>query len=556
MSERILVAVAWPYANGSIHVGSATGAYLPADIFARYHRLKGNEVAMVSGSDAHGTPVTIAAEERGITPEDVYSEYQEEFLDDWKRLGISFDLFTTTHTDNHAEVSQDMFLKLMDNGYIYKDMMQQPFCETDDRFLPDRFVEGTCPHCGFDGARGDQCDVCGKILDPEDLINMVCKICGNAPIIRDTEHFFLKLSAFEQPLLDWIRKQDHFRPNVKNFTIGYLEGGLHDRAITRDLSWGVPVPIEGYEDKRIYVWFEAVIGYLSATKEWAKNNGDSERWKDFWQSDDCRAYYFMGKDNIPFHTIIWPAMLMGYGGLNLPYDLPANEYVNLEGQKVSTSRNWAVWLPDYLDRYEPDPLRYTLTANMPETSDSDFSWAEYLRRNNNELVATYGNLVHRVLSMVGRNFDGKIPQPRALDETARELLSEAQSRFDETEQNLRDCHFRAALQSAMFLAQAANRYLDAKAPWRAVKEDIDDAATTLWVGMTVINCLKTIFDPFLPFSSEKLHALLGLEGTVQDEGWGWSQDAMKPGAPLPKPRPLFTKLDDSIIEEETARLGK
>jgi methionyl-tRNA synthetase len=264
----------------------------------------------------------------------------------------------------------------------------------------------------------------------------------------------------------------------------------------------------------------------------------------------------MGKDNIPFHTIIWPAMLMGYGGLNLPYDLPANEYVNLEGRKVSTSRNWAVWLPDYLDRYEPDPLRYTLTANMPETSDSDFSWAEYLRRNNNELVATYGNLVHRVLSMVGRNFDGKIPKPGALDETAKELLSEAQSRFDETEQNLRDCHFRAALQSAMFLAQAANRYLDTKAPWRAVKEDIDDAATTLWVGMTVINCLKTIFDPFLPFSSEKLHALLGLEGTVQDEGWSWSHDAMKPGAPLPKPQPLFTKLDESIIEEETARLGK
>ena len=555
MSECILVAVAWPYANGPIHVGGAAAVYLPADIFARYHRLKGNDVVMVSGSDAHGTPVTIAADERGVTPEDVYSEYQAEFLDDWERLGITFDLFTTTHTDNHAKVSQDMFLRLLEQGYIYKDTMQQPYCETDNRFLPDRFVLGTCPNCGFEGARGDQCDNCSKLLDPEDLIDMVCRICHNPPVIKDTEHFFMKLSAFEGRLLEWVRQQDHFKPNVKNFTIGYLEGGLHDRAITRDLSWGVPVPVEGYEDKRIYVWFEAVIGYLSATIEWAKNIGEPDRWKDFWQGDS-KSYYFMGKDNIPFHTVIWPAMLMGYGGLNLPYDLPANDYVNLEGQKVSTSRNWAVWIPEFLDRYDPDPIRYALAANMPETSDSDFSWADFLRRNNNELVATYGNLVHRVLSMVGRNFGGKVPQPGELDDTAKELLSEAQQRFDETEQNLRECHFRAALQSAMFLAQAANRYLDAKAPWKAVKGDIEDAATTLWIGMTVINCLKTIFDPFLPFSSEKLQTMLGLEGTVQDEGWVWSQNAIKPGAALPVPQPLFTKLDDSIIEEETARLGK
>lgn len=554
MVERILVAVAWPYANGSIHVGSATGAYLPADIFARYHRLKGNDVVMVSGSDAHGTPVTIAAEQRGVTPEDIYSKYQAEFLDNWERFGISFDLFTTTHTENHANVAQEIFTKLLENGHLYKNTTKQPYCESDRRFLPDRFVEGICPHCEQSGARGDQCDHCGKILDPEDLIEMVCKICGNPPIIKDTEHFFLKLSNFQDRLLEWIGQQDHFRPNVKNFTKGYLEKGLHDRAITRDLDWGIPVPVDGYQNKRIYVWFEAVIGYLSATIEWAKTKNQPDRWKDFWQ-EDSKAYYFMGKDNIPFHTIIWPAILMGYGGLNLPYDVPANEYVNLEGKKVSTSRNWAVWLPDYLDRYPPDPLRYTLAANMPETSDSDFSWAEYLRRNNNELVATYGNLVNRVLSMIERNFDGQVPEHTALDDYAVEILKEAHHRFDETDKNLYECHFRAALQSAMSLAQSTNRYLDHKAPWKAIRTDRQDAGTTLWVGISIINCLKTMFSPFLPFSSDKLHQLLGQEGTIRETGWHWFQDAVKPGTLLPKPQILFNKLDESIVEEETARLG-
>ena len=424
MSERILVAVAWPYANGSLHLGQVAGAFLPPDIFARYHRMRGNEVLMVSGSDAHGTPVTLAAEQGGTSPEQISGKYQAEFQDNWERLGISFDLFTTTHTQNHTEVAQDIFLTLHKKGYIYQDTMLQPYCETDRRFLADRYVEGTCPHCGTERARGDQCDHCGRTLDPQDLIDMVCKICGNSPIIRETEHFFLKLSAFEEPLLKWVRAQTHWKPNVRNFTISFLEGGLRDRAITRDIEWGVPVPLEGYEGKRIYVWFEAVIGYLSATKEWAQSKGEPDRWTDFWQKE-CRAYYFIGKDNIPFHTIIWPAMLMGYGGLNLPYDVPANEFLNLEGLKLSTSRDWAVWLPEYLDRYEPDPLRYVLAASMPETSDSDFSWREYLRRNNDELVATYGNLVHRALTITYRSFQGEVPQPGTLDDLSNGLIQQA-----------------------------------------------------------------------------------------------------------------------------------
>ena len=554
MGERILVAVAWPYANGSIHVGQAAGAYVPADIFARYHRLKGNEVLMVSGSDSHGTPVTLEAEKRGVSPEEVFGQYHAEFLDNWDRLGISFDLFTSTHTENHHEVAQDIFTRLHDAGYIYPGVMHQPYCDTDGRFLADRYVEGGCPHCGAVGARGDQCDACGRTLDPRELVNMACRLCGGEPRIRETEHFFLKLTAFEEGLLNWVREQEHWRPNVRNFSIGYLEGGLKDRAITRDIEWGIPLPLDGYDGKRIYVWFEAVIGYLSASKEWAARSGEPERWRSFWQEEECRAYYFMGKDNIPFHTIIWPAMLTGYGGLNLPYDVPANEYLNLEGLKLSTSRDWAVWLPDYLDRYEPDPLRYVLAANMPETSDSDFSWREYVRANNDELVATYGNLVHRVLTMSHRNFDGRAPEKGQLQAEDEALLAAARARLDETDGAISRCQFRAGLGSAMGLAQEANRYLDRKAPWRQIKTDKAAAATTLWTAMTAVNCLKVALAPYLPFSSEKLHAMLGLEGSLEDEGWRWDPDAIEPGQPMPRPEPLFAKLDEAVIEQETARV--
>ena len=559
LADRVLVCVAWPYANGSIHVGGAAAVYLPADIFARYNRMMGHEVAMVSGSDAHGTPVTIAADQEGVTPEAILSKFQAEFLDTWERLGVSFDNFTSTHTQNHTEVTQDMFLRMLDKGYLYKDTMQQPFCLTDARFLPDRYVEGACPHCDYEAARGDQCDRCGNTLDPEELIGLTCRICGSEPEIRDTEHFFIRLSAFEDRLLEWVRSKDHFKPNVKNFTIGFLEGGLKDRAITRDLEWGVPVPLDGYDDKRIYVWFEAVIGYLSATKEWAQNSGESERWREFWQDDNARSYYFMGKDNIPFHTVIWPSMLMAYGDLNLPYDVPANEYVNLESEKVSTSRDWAVWMPDFLDMHDVDAIRYALTAIMPETSDSDFTWAEYVRRNNDELVATYGNLVHRVLSMVGRNFDRAAPERGELDAESLALLDAAERGLNDVSDRLEACRFRNALQSAMGIAREANRYLDSKAPWQAVRSsdeaDKADAARTLWTAMSVINCLKTAFYPFMPGTSEKLHALLGLDGSVAEEGWRWDRDAIVPGSALPRPRPLFRKLDDSIIEEERARLG-
>ena len=551
MTERILIAVAWPYANGPLHLGHIAGAYLPADIFARYHRIKRNEVLMVSGSDQHGTPITLRANKEGKSPGEVAASYHQGFLDCWDKLGISFDLFTSTGTQNHTQVVHDIFLKLLEKEYIYKDRMSLPYCPDCHRFLPDRYVEGTCPYCHNTRARGDQCDECGKTLNPVDLIDLRCGVCRSTPEIRDSEHFFLRLSAFSAQLKSWATEQSHWRQNVQNFTLGNLNEGLRDRAITRDIEWGISVPVPGFDKKRIYVWFEAVIGYLSASKEWAESCGDSEKWRLFWQGD-TKSYYFIGKDNITFHTIIWPAMLMGYGDLNLPYDVPANEFLSLEGKQFSTSRNWALWLPDYLERYSPDPLRYLLSINMPETNDTDFSWREFVRRNNDELVATYGNLVHRVLTLTSRNFDGCVPSIGSIDEESQALLDKAHITLHTVGNLLHECHFRESMREAMSLAQEANRYLDTKAPWKAIKEDKDSAAVALATTLGVICCLKTILYPFLPFSSEKLHRLLGFEGTVEECGWAF--DVPPAGQRLAPPEPLFTKLDDSVVDDETKRL--
>ena len=552
MSERILIAVAWPYADGPLHLGHIAGAYLPADIFARYHRIKGNEVLMVSGSDQHGTPITIKAEQEGKKPSEIATKYHQQFLDSWQKLGISFDLFTATETANHAEVSQNIFLTLLERGYIYKSTVSQPFCPHCQRFLPDRYIEGTCPYCSAAGARGDQCDECGRPINPSELTDPHCRFCSATPQFKDTEHFFLKLSAFNDQLLAWVKRQTHWRQNVLNFTTRYLEQGLKDRAITRDIEWGIPVPVKGFDSKRIYVWFEAVIGYLSATKEWAESSGDEKRWRSFWQGE-VKSYYFIGKDNILFHTIIWPAMLMGYDELNLPYDVPANEFLTIEGKRLSTSRNWAVWLPDYLSRYDPDPLRYLLSINMPETGDTDFSWREFVRRNNDELVATYGNLVHRVLTFTYRSFNGSVPTPGELDSHSQLLLDKARDALSTVDELLYRCHFKEAIRSAISLAQETNRYLDEKSPWKTIKQDRQKSALALYTAISVLSGLRIALYPFLPFSSQKLHEFLGFKGNVEDDDW---QLRLPPaGQKLISPEPLFSKLDEGIIEEETNRLG-
>ena len=551
--RRILVAVAWPYANGSQHLGHIAGAYLPADIFARYHRMAGDDVLMVSGSDQHGTPITVRADNEGRTPQEVVDQFHPEFLRCWRELGISFDLFTSTGTQNHADVTHDVFRRLMENGYIYKATTSQFYDPQAKRFLPDRYVEGTCPHCAYEKARGDQCDNCGRTLDPDQLVNPRSKLTGATPESRDTEHFFLKLSAFQEPLLDWLRSREGWRKHVLNFSIGFVEEGLHDRAITRDLEWGVTLPVEDLgPGKRIYVWFEAVIGYLSASKEWARLRGEPEAWRMWWEDPEAHAYYFIGKDNIPFHTIIWPAILMGYRGLNLPFDVPANQFVTFKGEKASKSEGVGDSVISYLERFQPDAIRYGLAANLPETSDTDLTEAELVRRNNDELVATWGNLVNRVLAMTHKNFEGTVPQPGAFDARDQALLDHAATILDEVGAHIEAVHLKAALQAAMALAQEANGYLSDTEPWKTAKTDRERTGTSLYVALCAINALKVALYPYLPFSSQKVHEYLGLGGAIEE--FGWEARLPAPGTALRQPEPLFKKIEVTEAEGE-ARLS-
>ncbi len=587
MSDKILVSVAWPYANADIHVGNIVGSHLPADIFARYHRLRGDEVLMVSGTDSHGTPVTVRADAEGTTPLLVYERFHKRFLEVFVKLGITYDLFTTTHTENHFKVSQDMFLALLKNGYLYQEKRQLMYSESEKRFLPDRYVEGECYICHFPDARGDQCDNCGNLLEAELLINPRSKIDGTRPVLRETEHYFLDLGKFAPAIEEYLSHGKEFwRPNVLAFTRNIV-AELHGRPITRDLDWGIPVPIEGTEGKCLYVWFEAVIGYLSASIEWARNAGTPEAWKKWWYDPAARTYYFIGKDNIPFHTVIWPAQLLGagklYGGpndeaLNLPYDVPANEFMNMEGRRISGSRNWGVWGLKYLETYDPDPLRYYLTAQMPETRDSDWNWNDYLRRNNDELVATWGNLVNRILSFTAKNYDSVVPQPGLMDEADTLLLAQIDRAFEPIGTQIGACKFKAALSDVMALAREVNKYVDDKAPWFSIKTDRARTATTLYVALRAIDSLKVLFAPFLPFTGQRLHEMLGYSGDLFGQQIineyqeatrshlgltydsstitvKWQPSQLPSGQQFRSVAPLFKKLDDKIVEQERAKLG-
>jgi methionyl-tRNA synthetase len=551
-SRHILVAVAWPYANGPLHLGHIAGAYLPADVFARYHRMAGHRVLMVSGSDFHGTPITVRADNEGKTPQDVVDQFHPEFQRYWHELVISFDLFTSTGTKNHQDVVHDFFNRLHAQDYIYKATMQQFFDPQAGRFLPDRYVEGTCPNCGYEKARGDQCDNCGRMLDPEQLINPRSRLTGATPEMRDTDHFFFRLSAFQERLLEWLKTREGWRKHVQNSSIGWCEEGLHDRAITRDLEWGVTLPNEDLgPGKRIYVWFEAFIGYVSASKEWAQAHGDAEAWRDWWEDASAETYYFIGKDNIFYHTIFWPAVLMGYGGLNLPTDVPANQYVTFKGEKASKSEGVGDTVLSYLERYQPDMIRYGLAANFPETSDTDLTEAEMIRRNNDELVATWGNLVNRVLAMTQRTFDGVVPQPGALDERDEALLSRAAAMLDEVAQSIEARHLKGGLSIAMAYAQDANAYLNATEPWKTAKTDVSRTGTSLYVAMCAINALKVALYPYLPHSSRKIHEYLGFDGAL--DAAGWACERPQPGTALRPAEPLFKKVETAGIEGE-ARL--
>ena len=584
MPEKVLIFTAWPYCNGELHIGHIAGAYLPPDIFARYHRLRGNDVLMLSGSDTHGTPITVRAEEDGISPRDVVDRFHPRIVAMYQRLGISYDLFSETDTENHWAVTQDLFRTHLANGYIYLDSTQQLYCVDCTKWLADRYVEGTCPFCSYDGARGDQCDNCGRIYDAITLVRPRCKYCGGTHIeIRTTEHFFLDLGKLNAPLLAWVNdgKKEHWRPNVMNQTRARLESReLRGRPITRDIQWGVTIPVPGFEDKRIYVWYDAVIGYLSVTKEWAALTGAADAWRAWWEDPACRAYNFVGKDNIEFHSIIWPAMLIGYGqGLNLPYDVPANEYLNVEGRKLSKSRRWMIGMADALDRYDPDPWRYAIAANFPETQDVNFTWEDFLRRNNDELVATWGNLANRVLGFAFKRFDGAVPQPGAFDDADRALLAQITPTFERVTALLEAVKLKQALEAIMTLAHETNRYLNLKEPWKQIKAAPAAAATSVFVALRVIDTLKTLFAPFLPFTCQRLHAYLGYDGELfgrqyteaiqEAERWHlalrydptgatgrWAVSELAAGQKLREPAPLFRKLEDSIVDEEIERMTR
>jgi methionyl-tRNA synthetase len=556
------------------------GFAVPADVLARFERMRGSLVLMASGTDEHGTPITYEADKQGIPPREFVDRNNELILEDLRRLGMTYDIFTRTTTANHYRVTQELFLKLYEKGYLVKQKQMGAFDPASGRTLPDRYIEGKCPICGYPEARGDQCDNCGNQLDPIDLINPHQR-GSDAPVeFRETEHFFFDLPRFGEQLKEWIERHDDWRPNVRKYSLEFVSN-LKPRAITRDLDWGVPVPLPGWRDnphKKIYVWFDAVIGYLSASIEWAVQRGEPEAWTDWWHNSESTHYYVMGKDNITFHTVMWPAILMGASDPDRPYHLPdeivASEHLHMQGAKLSTSRGNVIYVKDVLDRYDPDALRYYLMSAGPENRDSDFTWSEFVRRNNDELVATWGNLVHRTLVNAHRNF-GAVPQPGALTAGDQALIKEVEDALDAVAAQLEQARFQSSLKHAMAMAAKVNVYLGTEQPWHTIKTDRERAGTVLYVALRCVDNLKTMLTPFVPFSAQRLHAMLGYDDviapqpevrTFAEDGAAhkvltgdyahtdrWAPSQLEPGRKLPTPEPLFKRLDEVVTEEEEVR---
>ncbi|MDR2866488.1 MAG: methionine--tRNA ligase [Methanomassiliicoccaceae archaeon] len=545
---KVFIGVAWPYANGTIHLGHMAGSILPPDIFSRYNRMKGNEVLMVSGSDQHGTPITVTAEKENTTPEAVAEKFHAINKKAIEDMRIEFSLFTRTHTDNHTDVVHDIFTRLLEKDMLYEKETMQYYCSKCLRFLPDRYVEGICPKCGAENTRSDQCDSCGTTFETGDLRDAVCVHCRSAPEIKGTRHFFLRLSAFRDSLLRYLEDKTYWRPNVETFTTNWLKDELKDRPITRDMRWGIPVPVDGWESKVIYVWFEAVIGYLSASKEYSAQIGMPELWKEFWCDEKVRHYYFLGKDNIPFHSIIWPSMLMGYGGLNLPYDIPANEYLMFKGGKLSKSRGGAIDIPSVIGRYDPDVLRYYLSINMPDTHDSEFTWEDFQVKVNNELVSALGNFYHRCLSFTKKNFSS-IPGALNGDEL-RTVTDEIKRTMSEYEGYMEGCDLKKALKTVMDLSRFGNRYFDSKKPWASVKENKEQCGEAMNASLQIAKALAVMAWPFMPFSSERIWKFLGLSGTPPEHGFGACIESLPVGTELPEPVPVYAKVE--LPKEEAA----
>ena len=600
--SRILSAVAWPYANGPRHIGHVAGFGVPSDVFSRYMRMAGHDVLMVSGTDEHGTPILVAADGAGMSARELADQNNRLIVEDLVALGLSYDLFTRTTAGNHYRVVQDMFATVRDNGYMIEQVTRAAISPSTGRTLPDRYIEGTCPICGAEGARGDQCDNCGNQMDPTELINPHSRINGETPKFVESVHYFLDLPALADALSAWLDEREQsgtWRPNVIKFSKNFLED-IRPRAMTRDIDWGIPVP--GWEDqptKRLYVWFDAVIGYLSASIEWARRTGDPEAWRQWWNDPEALSYYFMGKDNIVFHSQIWPAELLGYNGqgakggapgdlgvLNLPTEVVSSEFLTMEGKKFSSSHGIVIYVRDFLSRYQADALRYFISAAGPETSDSDFTWAEFVRRTNGELVAGWGNLVNRTASMIAKKF-GEIPTPGELQDIDRALLDAVEVGFAAVGNLIRHHRQKAALSEAMRLVGEANKYVTDTEPFKLkAPEQRERLATVLWTLAQAVADLNLMLSPFLPHAANDIDRVMGGEGAIAPmphieeveeldpqvlpadfEGRGgypiitgdytnvptWERHPITPGTPIAKPTPVFVKLDEAIVEEELAR---
>ncbi|MDN4483615.1 methionine--tRNA ligase [Demequina lignilytica] len=593
--SRILSAVAWPYANGPRHIGHVAGFGVPSDVFSRYMRMAGHDVLMVSGTDEHGTPILVQADQEGVTPQELADRYNRVIVEDLTQLGLSYDLFTRTTTGNHYQVAQTLFKAVHRNGYMIEQTTRGAISPSTGRTLPDRYIEGTCPICGYDGARGDQCDNCGNQLDAIDLKNPVSRINGETPRFVETEHFFLDLPALVQPLTDWLGSRHGWRPNVLNFSKNLLVD-VRPRAMTRDIDWGIPVPLAGWEEnpsKRLYVWFDAVIGYLSASIEWARRTGDADAWRQWWNDPAALSYYFMGKDNITFHSQIWPGELIAangrgarggelspFGDLQLPTEVVSSEFLTMESAKFSSSRGHVIYVRDMLSRYQPDALRYFIAVAGPETSDADFTWSEFKRRTNDELVAGWGNLVNRTASLLHKNV-GSIPELGELADVDRAALASSETAFATVGDLVRSHRQRAAITETMRVVGEANKYLADTAPWKLKNEDPERMRTVLGVAAQLVSDANTLMAPFLPHSSQRVHEALGGEGVLAPmpqmtdvadldlEGreypiitgdytavkGTWARRPLVAGTPVPAPSPVFTKLDDEIVAAELERMA-
>uniref|UniRef100_A0A7C6ED26 Methionine--tRNA ligase n=1 Tax=candidate division WOR-3 bacterium TaxID=2052148 RepID=A0A7C6ED26_UNCW3 len=548
---KILVTSALPYANGDIHLGHLAGCYLPADIYVRYQRLKKQDIVFICGTDEHGVPITIAAELQKKSPKEIVDKYYQSIKESFFKFGIEFDNFSRTSLPLHHKTAQGFFLRIYEKGYIYPKTIKQFFCPNCRMFLADRYVEGICPHCHKTGARGDQCESCGRWLEPFLLIEPKCKTCGSVPEDRETTHWFFALSRFQDKLETWIREKTHWKDNVKKFCEGWFAQGLEDRAITRDLTWGVPVPLREAEGKVMYVWFDAPIGYISSTKEWADRVGKPELWKEYWLDPKTKLIHFIGKDNIVFHAIVWPAMLMAHGDYLLPAEIPANEFLNLEGRKLSTSENWAVWLPEYLKEFEPDSLRYALACNLPENRDIDFTWYDFWSRHNNELADILGNFVNRVALFIKNNFSGKIPKTTDYRNEDNEVLTTIENTTAILGEMIDKFQIKDAVRAVMNLPALGNRYFDYQAPWRTLKDNPKHCALTINTCAKLISSLEILLSPFIPFTANKIRAMLGLGKRTWDE-------AKNPELPdrIEKIEVLFPKIEKNRIDAQVAKLGR